>query len=132
MPHLEKSDAASVVVIASTAALETFAVPMAYSYIEGRDHRVREQLSGNQGREGHPASLGLARPDLFRGRRLGRHQGDDAWITTMPWSARSPAGRMGGSARRRRASSPSSRARREPITGANIVADNGLTKRVQF
>ncbi|MFO1376895.1 MAG: SDR family oxidoreductase [Steroidobacteraceae bacterium] len=131
LPHLEKSDAGSVVVIASTAALETFAVPMAYNALKAATIVFAKQLSQHVGQKGIRVNSVSPGPIYFD---------DGAWgniKNTMPdyYSAvvgQIPCGRMGTPEEVARIVAFVASPAGSLITGANIVADNGLTKRVQF
>ena len=131
LPHLEKSDAGSVVVIASTAALETFAVPMAYNALKAATIVFAKQLSQHVGRKGIRVNSVSPGPIYFD---------DGAWgniKNTMPdyYNAvvgQIPCGRMGTPEEVARIVAFVASPAGSLITGANIVADNGLTKRVQF
>ena len=74
MPFLEKSSAASIVVISSTAGVETFMGPQPYNAIKGALVIHAKQLSQAPCACGHPSQLRIPRPHLHRRRRLGIHQ----------------------------------------------------------
>lgn len=131
MPQLEKSDAGSIVIIASTAALETFAVPMAYNALKAATIVFAKQLSQHVGHKGVRVNSVSPGPIYFEG---------GAWDqvkSTAPDYFNSvvnqmPCGRMGTPEEVARIVAFVASPAASLITGANIVADNGLTRRVQF
>ena len=105
---------------------------MAYNAMKAALITYSKQLSQHVGKKGVRVNAVSPGPDLFRGRRLGDDQGHDAQDVRLGDEADSPAAAW-APPRRSRASWPSSRARpARLVTGANVVADNGFTKRVQF
>jgi NAD(P)-dependent dehydrogenase (short-subunit alcohol dehydrogenase family) len=131
MPHLEKSGSGSIVIIASTAALETFAVPMAYNALKAATIVFAKQLSQHVGHKGIRVNSVSPGPIYFE---------DGAWdhvkATTPDYYnavvGQMPCGRMGTPEEVARIVAFVASPAASLITGANIVADNGLTKRVQF
>ncbi len=131
MPHLEKSGSGSIVIIASTNALETFGVPQAFNAMKAALITYSKQLAQHVGKKGIRINSVSPGPIYFEG---------GAWELikgTMPkifdYAMRQiPCGRMGTPEEVARivlfVASPAG----SLITGSNIVADNGFTKRVQF
>ncbi len=131
MPHLEKSGSGSVVIISSTNAVETFAAPMAYNAMKAALITYAKQLSQHVGKKGVRVNCVSPGPVYFEGGAWEMIKG------TMPKMydntlRQIPTGRMGTPEEVARivlfVASPAG----SLITGANIVADNGFTKRVQF
>ena len=87
-PHLEKSKHGAVVILASTAATETFIVPQAFNAIKGFADHLFEAAQPGLGPEGHSRQHGVAGPGVVRRRQLGRHQARSAPSSTMPISSR--------------------------------------------
>jgi NAD(P)-dependent dehydrogenase (short-subunit alcohol dehydrogenase family) len=131
LPFLEKSGAGSVVVMSSTAAIETFLVPQAFNAIKGALLTYTKQLSQAWGPKrirvnaispgpisfpsGNWEMIKSAVPDLYKATAaqfaLGRFGEPDDVARTIVFIA-SPASAY--------------------TTGTNIVIDGGYTKRVQF
>ncbi len=131
MPHLEKSGSGSIVIISSTNAVETFAAPMAYNAMKAALITYAKQLSQHVGKKGVRVNAVSPGPVYFEGGAWEMIKG------TMPKMYEQtlrqiPSGRMGTPEEVARivlfVASPAG----SLITGANIVADNGFTKRVQF
>lgn len=130
-PYLEASDAASIVILASTAGLETFIVPQGYNALKGALIVYAGQLSQALGPKGIRVNAVSPGPITFPGGNweavkgaapefydateaqfaLGRWGGPDEVAKTIAFLA-SPASSY--------------------TTGTNVVIDGGYTKRVQF
>lgn len=130
-PFLEKSEAGSIVITASTAGLETFIVPQGYNALKGALIVYAGQLSQALGAKGirvnavSPGPIKFAggnwemiegaAPELYKsveaGFALGRWGGAEEVAKTVVFLA-SPASSY--------------------TTGTNVVIDGGYTKRVQF
>ena len=131
LPQLEKSGSGSIVIIGSTNAVETFAAPMAYNAMKAALITYSKQLSQFVGKKNVRVNAVSPGPIYFEG---------GAWELikgTQPkfydWAMKQiPCGRMGTPEEIARVivfvASPAA----SLITGANIVADNGFTKRVQL
>lgn len=131
MPHLEKSGTGSVVIISSTNAVETFAAPMAYNAIKAGLVTYSKQLSQFVGKKGVRVNAVSPGPIFFEG---------GAWELVQNTQTKFydsilrqiPGGKMGTVEEISRVivfiASPAATL----ITGANIIADNGFTKRVQL
>jgi NAD(P)-dependent dehydrogenase (short-subunit alcohol dehydrogenase family) len=130
-PHLEKSDAASIVLMSSTAAVETFMVPSAFNALKAALITYGKQLSQSLGPKrirvntvspgpiffpgGNWEKIRAAKPELFKAQvekmALGRFGTVEEVARSVVFLA-SPASSY--------------------TTGANLVIDGGYTKRVQF
>jgi 3-oxoacyl-[acyl-carrier protein] reductase len=131
MPHLEKSGSGSIVIIGSTNAVETFAAPMAYNAIKAGLITYSKQLSQFVGKKLIRVNTVSPGPIYFEGGAWEMIKGTQAKF--YDWALRQiPSGRMGSVEEIARiivfVASPAA----SLITGANIVADNGFTKRVQL
>ncbi len=131
MPHLEKSGSGSVVIIGSTNAVETFAAPMAYNAIKAGLVTYSKQLSQYVGRKGVRVNTVSPGPIYFEGGAWEMIKGTQPKF--YDWAIKQiPSGRMGSVEEIARVivfvASPAAAL----ITGANVIADNGFTKRVQL
>ena len=131
LPHLEESGSGSVVIMSSTAALETFIVPQAFNAIKAALLTYTKQLSQAWGPKkirvnavspgpvsfpgGNWEAIKAAMPDLYNGTEtqfaLGRFGAPEDVARSVVFLA-SPASSY--------------------TTGSNLVIDGGYTKRVQF
>jgi NAD(P)-dependent dehydrogenase (short-subunit alcohol dehydrogenase family) len=131
MPYLEKSGSGSVVIIASTNALETFGVPQAYNAMKAALITYSKQLAQYVGKKGVRVNSVSPGPIYFDG---------GAWELvkgTMPklydWAIKQiPGGRMGTPEEVARVIAFVASPAGALLSGSNIDADNGFTKRVQF
>ena len=131
MPHLEKSGSGSIVIISSTNALETFGVPQAFNAMKAALITYAKQLSQHVGKRGVRVNSVSPGPIYFEG---------GAWELikgTMPklydYALKQiPCGRMGTPEEVARLVAFVASPAGSLITGSNLVADNGFTKRVQF
>jgi NAD(P)-dependent dehydrogenase (short-subunit alcohol dehydrogenase family) len=131
MPHLQKSGSGSVVIIASTNAVETFAAPMAYNAIKAGLVTYAKQLSQFVGKHAVRVNAVSPGPIYFEGGAWEMIKGTQAKF--YDWAIEQiPGGKMGTVEEIARVivfiASPAA----SLITGANIIADNGFTKRVQL
>jgi len=131
MPHLEKSGSGSIVIIGSTNAVETFAAPMAYNAIKAGLITYAKQLSQFVGKKAVRVNTVSPGPIYFEGGAWEMIKGTQAKF--YDWALKQiPCGRMGSVEEIARiivfVASPAA----SLLTGANVVADNGFTKRVQF
>ncbi len=131
VPHLEKSGHGSIVIISSTNALETFYAPMAYNAMKAALITYSKQLSQFIGRKNIRVNTVSPGPIYFEGGawemiKSTNQKMYDATVRAMP------NGRFGGPDEVAKVvaflASPSA----SIITGSNVVADNGYTKRVQY
>ncbi len=131
MPHLEKSGSGSIVIIGSTNAVETFAAPMAYNAIKAGLVTYSKQLSQFVGKKSIRVNTVSPGPIYFEGGAWEMIKGTQAKF--YDWAVKQiPCGRMGTVEEIARVivfvASPAA----SLVTGANIIADNGFTKRVQL
>jgi NAD(P)-dependent dehydrogenase (short-subunit alcohol dehydrogenase family) len=131
MPHLEKSAAGSVVIIASTNALETFGVPQAFNAMKAALITYSKQLAQHVGKKGVRVNSVSPGPIYFDGGSWELIKG------TMPklydYALRQiPCGRMGTPEEVARIVAFVASPAGSLMAGSNVVADNGFTKRVQF
>lgn len=131
LPHLEKSGQGAVVIIGSTNAVETFVAPMAYNAMKAALITYSKQLSQFVGRKNVRVNTVSPGPIYFEGGAWEMIKGTQPKL--YEWALKQiPVGRMGTAEEIARIivfiASPAS----SLITGANIVADNGFTKRVQL
>ncbi|MDE2348488.1 MAG: SDR family oxidoreductase [Gammaproteobacteria bacterium] len=131
MPHLEKSGSGSIVIIGSTNAVETFAAPMAYNAIKAGLITYSKQLSQYVGKKGVRVNTVSPGPIYFEGGAWEMIKGTQPKF--YEWAVKQiPCGRMGSVEEIARVivfvASPAAGL----ITGANVIADNGFTKRVQL
>jgi 3-oxoacyl-[acyl-carrier protein] reductase len=131
IPHLEKSGHGSIVIISSTNAVETFYVPMAYNAMKAALITYSKQLSQFIGRKNIRVNTVSPCPIYFEGGawemiKSTNQKMYDATLRAMP------NGRFGSPEEVARIvaflASPAS----SIVTGSNLVADNGFTKRVQY
>ena len=131
MPHLEKSGTGSVVIVGSTNAVETFAAPMAYNAIKAGLITYAKQLSQSAGKKSVRVNAVSPGPIYFEGGAWEMIQGSQPKF--YDWAIKQiPAGKMGTVEEIARIivfiASPAA----SLVTGANVIADNGFTKRVQL
>lgn len=131
VPALQKSDAAAIVVISSSAAIEEFMGPGGYHALKAAAINYSAALSQKLGPEGIRVNCVTPGPIFFEN---GGWQGvKDAMPEFFDATVKNiPIGRMGTGQEIGTAiafvASPACRY----MTGANIVVDGGFTKRVQF
>jgi 3-oxoacyl-[acyl-carrier protein] reductase len=129
--HLEKSDAASIILMSSTAAVETFMVPSAFNALKAALITYGKQLSQSLGPKGIRVNTVSPGPIFFSGGNWDkiRVAKPELFKTQVEKMA---LGRFGTAAEVARSvvflASPAS----SYTTGANLVIDGGYTKRVQF
>lgn len=130
-PYLAKSEAASVILMSSTAAVETFFQPSAFNALKAALLTYAKQLSQAWGPKGIRVNAVSPGPIFFPGGnwskiKEGRPEFYDSAESQMAM------GRFGTAEEVARTvvflSSPAS----SYTTGTNIVVDGGYTKRVQF
>ncbi len=130
-PYLEKSRYGSVILMSSTAAVETFLVPQAFNSIKATLLTYAKQLGQAWGPKGIRVNAISPGPISFPG---GNWEGIEAAMPELydATKAQIPLGRLGAPEDVARAlvflASPAS----SYTTGTNIVIDGGYTKRVQF
>ncbi len=131
MPFLEKSAAAAIVVIASTAATETFMAPQPFNAIKGALVVHAKQLSQALAPAGIRVNCVSPGPIYFDGGvwELIKQQMPEIYDATL---AQIPQGRMGTAEEIANAVAFLASPAASLITGVNLVADGGFTKRVQL
>lgn len=131
LPALKASGAGSIVVISSTAAVETFIAPQPYNAIKAALITHAKQLSQALAADGIRVNCVSPGPVYFPGGAWEYIQNNmaDLYNSTL---AQIPRGSMGTPAEVANAvvflASPAA----SLITGVNLVADGGFTKRVQL
>jgi 3-oxoacyl-[acyl-carrier protein] reductase len=130
-PYLEKSGSGSVVMMSSTAGVETFLVPQAFNSIKAALLTYSKQLGQAWGPKGIRVNAVSPGPIAFPGGNWEAIKGaaSDLYNATEATFA---LGRWGGPEEVARTivflASPAS----SYTTGTNVVIDGGYTKRVQF
>lgn len=131
VPHLSKSDAASVVFIGTTAAVETFMGPTSYNAIKAALITHANGLSQALGPRGIRVNVVSPGPIYFEG---------GAWDTIKQHMkplyestlATCPQGRLGTPEEVANAVTFLVSPAASLVTGVNLVVDGGYTKRVNF
>jgi NAD(P)-dependent dehydrogenase (short-subunit alcohol dehydrogenase family) len=129
--YLEKSDAGSIVILASTAGLETFIMPQGYNALKGALIVYASQIGQALGPKGIRVNTVSPGPIKFAG---GNWEAIKAAAPELHDTVESQfaLGRWGGPEEVARTivflASPAS----SYTTGTNVVVDGGYTKRVQF
>ena len=131
LPQLEQSSAGSIVIIGSTNAVEAFAGPMAYNSMKAALVTYCNGLSQTVAGKGIRVNTVSPGPIYFEG---------GAWATikeAMPdfyndALAKIPGGKMGTPEEVANVVAFIASPAASLVTGANIIADNGFTKRVQY
>jgi 3-oxoacyl-[acyl-carrier protein] reductase len=131
MPFLEKSDAASIVVISSTAGVETFMGPAPYNAIKGALIVHAKQLSQALAPAGIRVNCVSPGPVFIEGGAWDfiKNNMAELYDSTL---AEIPQGRMGSAEEIANAVAFLASPAASLITGVNLVADGGFTKRVQL
>jgi len=130
-PYLEKSGSGAIVIMSSTAAIETFIVPQAFNAIKGALLTYAKQLGQALGAKGIRVNAVSPGPISFPG---GNWEAIKAAVPELhaATEAQFALGRWGGPEEVARTivflASPAS----SYTTGTNVVIDGGYTKRVQF
>lgn len=131
LPALKKSGAGAIVIIGSTNAVETFMGPMAYNAMKAALITYGKQLSQFVARKGVRVNTVSPGPIYFDGGAWEMIKG------TMPkvyedTVAQIPVGRMGTPEEVANVVAFLASPAASLVTGINLVADNGFTKRVQL
>lgn len=131
MPFLEKSDAASIVVIGSIAAVEEFAAPQTYNAIKGAVIIHAQQLALALGGQGIRVNCVSPGPVFVEGGDWDfiKNNMADFYNATL---AKIPRGTLGTPQEVANAVAFLASPAASLITGVNLVADGGHTKRVQL
>ncbi len=131
MPHLEKSSAASIVAVSSTAALEAFGGPRAYNAVKAAVINYLSNLATQLAPQNIRANTVSPGTIYFDDGVWGTRKREMPTIYAAAL-AQNPMGRMGTPAEVANAvvfvASPAA----SFITGANLVVDGGFTRRVQY
>lgn len=131
LPFLKKSQAGSIILMSSTAAVETFLMPQPYNALKAALITWGAQLSQSLATDGIRVNTVSPGPTYFDGGAWDMIKTHAAQIFDST-VASSPAGRLGTPEEVANAvvflASPAAGF----ITGANLVVDGGFTKRVQF
>jgi NAD(P)-dependent dehydrogenase (short-subunit alcohol dehydrogenase family) len=131
MPFLEKSSAASIVVISSTAGVETFMGPQPYNAIKGALIIHAKQLSQALAPAGIRVNTVSPGPVFIEGGAWEwiKNNMAELYDSTL---AQIPQGRFGTAVEIANAVAFLASPAASLITGVNLVADGGFTKRVQL
>jgi len=131
LPYLQKSDAASIVTISSTAAFEEFMGPGAYNALKAATINYTAALAQKYAAEGIRANCISPGPVEMEGRAWDQiKQGMPEFYEGM--LKQIPFGRMGTGEEIAKAIAFVASPACQYMTGANLVIDGGFTKRVQF
>ncbi|MEZ5572552.1 MAG: SDR family NAD(P)-dependent oxidoreductase [Halioglobus sp.] len=131
MPFLKKSGAAAIIMMSSTAAVETFIMPQPYNALKAALITYGSQLSQSLSADGIRVNTVSPGPTFVDGGSwdMIKTHAPDIFNSTV---ASAPTGRLGTAEEVANAvvflASPAAGF----ITGANLVVDGGFTKRVQF
>lgn len=130
-PYLEKSSAGSIILMSSTAALETFLVPQAFNAIKAAVITYGKQLSQAWAPKGIRVNMVSPGPITYAG---GNWEGAKALAPDLYAGivAQIPMGRMGQADEVAKVIAFLASPAAGYITGTNVVIDGGFTKRVQF
>jgi 3-oxoacyl-[acyl-carrier protein] reductase len=131
MPYLEKSEAASIISIASTAALESFGGVRPYNAVKAALINYTSSLSSALAGSGIRANTVSPGTIFFEDGTWGKRQREQPEIYNMALS-RNPTGRMGRPDEVANATAFLASPAASFITGANLVVDGALTQRVQY
>jgi NAD(P)-dependent dehydrogenase (short-subunit alcohol dehydrogenase family) len=131
MPFLEKSAAASIVIISSTAGVETFMGPAPYNAIKGALIVHSKQLSQALAPAGIRVNCVSPGPVFIEGGAWDfiKNNMTELYDSTL---AQIPQGRMGSAEEIANSVAFLASPAASLITGVNLVADGGFTKRVQL
>ena len=131
MPFLEQSSAAAIVVISSTAGVETFMGPQPYNAIKGTLIIHAKQLSQALAPSGIRVNCVSPGPIYIEGGAWEyiKNNMAELYDSTL---AQIPQGRMGSAEEIANAVAFLASPAASLITGVNLVADGGFTKRVQL
>lgn len=131
LPQLKASDAGSIVIIGSTNAVETFMGPMAYNAMKAALITYAKQLSQFVAKRGVRVNVVSPGPIYFEGGAWEMIKGavPKMYESTLE---QIPTGRMGTPEEVARVVTFLASPAASLVTGVNLVADNGFTKRVQL
>jgi NAD(P)-dependent dehydrogenase (short-subunit alcohol dehydrogenase family) len=131
LPALKKSGAGAIVIIGSTNAVETFMAPMAYNAMKAALVTYGKQLSQFVAGKGVRVNTVSPGPIYFEGGAWEMIKGTmpDMYEGTLK---QIPTGRMGTPEEVANVVTFLASPAASLVTGINLVADNGFTKRVQL
>lgn len=131
MPFLEQSDAASIVIISSSAAVETFMAPQPYNAIKGALVVHGKQLSQALAPAGIRVNCVSPGPTFIEGGDWDYIKNNlaDIYESTV---AQMPRGSLGSAEEVANAVAFLASPAASLVTGVNLVVDGGFTKRVQL
>jgi 3-oxoacyl-[acyl-carrier protein] reductase len=130
-PYLKKSGFGAVVVIASTNAVETFVAPMGFNAMKAALVTYSKQLSQFLGKDGVRVNTVSPGPIYFEGGAWEVIKGTSPGLYDSTIK-KIPSGRMGTPQEVARVVAFLASPAASLVTGTNLVADNGFTKRVQL
>lgn len=130
-PHLAASGSGSVILMSSTAAVETFLIPQAFNAIKAAVITYAKQLSQAWAAKGIRVNAVSPGPVTYSG---GNWEGIKAVMPELHAAtlAQMPLGRLGAPEDVANAVAFLASPAASYITGINLVIDGGYTKRVQF
>lgn len=131
LPALKQSGSGSLVLIGTTAAVETFIRPQAYNAMKAALITYAKQLSQTVGGDGVRVNVVSPGPIYFEGGSWDNIKQNMAPFYEQTVS-QTPLGRLGSPEEVAQAVVFLSSAAASWITGVNLVVDGGYTKRVQF
>jgi 3-oxoacyl-[acyl-carrier protein] reductase len=131
LPFLERSDAAAIVVIASTAALESFGGVRSYNAVKAALINYVSNLANTLASKGIRANTVSPGTIYFQGGVWHKRQLEtpEVYETAL---GKNPMGRMGTPEEVAKAAVFLASPAASFITGTNLVVDGALTQRVQF
>lgn len=131
IPHMEKAGGGSIVMISSTNAVEVFSAPMAYNAMKAALITYAKQLSQFVGNKNIRVNSVCPGPIYFEGGawEMIKDVNRPFYDSTI---RKIPRGEMGTLEEIASVVTFVASPRASLITGSNIVADAGFTKRVQF
>lgn len=131
LPHLEKSDAGAIIAVSSTAALEAFGGPRPYNALKAAVinyiSNLATELAPKQIRANTVSPGTIYFDDGVWGNRKREQPEVYEYALSM-----NPMGRMGTPEEVARAVAFLASPAASFITGANLVVDGGITRRIQF
>jgi len=131
LPHLEKSDAAAFVNISSTAALEFFGGVRPYNAVKAAMINYTSNLAVELAPKGIRANTVSPGTIFFEDGTWGQRKREQPEIYQRAFNA-NPTGRMGRPEEVANAVAFIASPAASFITGANLVVDGALTRRVQY
>jgi 3-oxoacyl-[acyl-carrier protein] reductase len=131
LPFLEKSDAASIVVVGSTALAEIYGPTRSYAAVKAAVVPYVKGLARNLAAKGVRANMVSPGNVFFEGGvwDIVRQRNPEMFAQTL---ARNPTGRMGTPEEVANAVAFLASPRAGFISGTNLIVDGALTQRVQF